>query len=246
MKRIAFTLAEVLVTLGVIGIVSALTMPTLIQNHQEKVLINQLKVANSIISNVPLAASEKYGPMDFWVNDYSQGKTYSSYNRANFEKYFMPYLKIQKYCKTSKGCFSDDIAFNEKTGDKINTNTNYTKAILNNGMSIAAASLSFGKTKDGTILIDVNGFKRPNQWGKDLFYFAIPSDGKGIYPSFSSAFTADSTTQGLYSVSKTYSSCYKSITSDYKPYRAYCTGWALRAENMNYLKCTSVSNCEEH
>lgn len=60
MKRKAFTLAEVLVTLGVIGVVSAITMPTLIQNQQEKVLINQLKVANSILSNVALAASEKY------------------------------------------------------------------------------------------------------------------------------------------------------------------------------------------
>lgn len=92
MKRKAFTLAEVLVTLGVIGVVSAITMPTLIQNQQEKVLINQLKVANSILSNVALAASEKYGSMDMWVNDYSQGTVYSSYNRANFEKYFIPYL----------------------------------------------------------------------------------------------------------------------------------------------------------
>lgn len=33
----AFTLAEVLVTLGIIGIVSALTMPTIISNHQKKV-----------------------------------------------------------------------------------------------------------------------------------------------------------------------------------------------------------------
>ena len=47
MKK-AFTLAEVLITLGVIGVVSAITMPTLIQNQQEKVLINQLKVANSM------------------------------------------------------------------------------------------------------------------------------------------------------------------------------------------------------
>lgn len=245
MKRKAFTLAEILVTLGIIGVVSAMTMPTLIQNQQEKVLINQLKVANSILSNVALAASEKYGPMDMWVNDYSQGTVYSSYNRANFEKYFIPYLKVQKYCKTAKGCFSDDIAFNSQTGDKLNTNNNYTKALLNNGMSIAVASLSFGKYRGGSILVDVNGFKKPNQWGKDLFYFSIPSDGSGIYPSFSSAFKEGNTVQGYYSLSKQYSGCYKSIGSTYTSNRAYCTGWALRQENMNYLKCTSVSSCEE-
>lgn len=243
MKRKAFTLAEILVTLGIIGVVSAMTMPTLIQNQQEKVLINQLKVANSILSNVALAASEKYGPMDMWVNDYSQGSVYFYYNRANFEKYFIPYLKVQKYCKTAKGCFSDEVVFSGSSS--VNSNTNYTKALLNNGMSIAVASLSFGKSRGGSILVDVNGFKKPNQWGKDLFYFSIPSDGSGIYPAFSSAFKENSTTEGLFSLSKQYSSCYKSIGSTYMPYRAYCTGWALRQENMDYLKCTSASSCEE-
>ena len=244
MKRKAFTLAEVLVTLGVIGVVSAMTMPTLIQNHQEKVLITQLKVANSILSNVVLAASEKYGPMDMWVNDYSKGTAYFSYNSANFEKYFIPYLKVQKYCKTAKGCFSDDVVFSGNSS--LNSNTNYAKALLNNGMSIAVSSLSFGKSIGGTIIVDVNGVKKPNQWGKDLFYFAIPSDGLGIYPAFSSAFKEINNSQGSYSLSKQYSGCYKSISSTAQSYRGYCTGWALRQGNMNYLKCTSVSSCEEH
>ena len=243
MKRKAFTVAEVLVTLGIIGLVSAMTMPTLIQKKKKKVLINQLKVANSILSNVALAASEKYGPMDMWVNDYSQGTVYMSYNKANFEKYFIPYLKVQKYCKTAKGCFSDEVVFSGSSS--VNSNANYTKALLNNGMSIAVASLSFGKSRGGSILVDVNGFKKPNQWGKDLFYFAIPSDGSGIYPSFSSAFKEGNNSQGYYSISKQYSGCYKSIGSTYMPYRAYCTGWALRQENMDYLKCTSASSCEE-
>ncbi len=39
----AFTLAEVLITLGIIGVVAAMTIPSLIQNYQEKVLANQFK-----------------------------------------------------------------------------------------------------------------------------------------------------------------------------------------------------------
>lgn len=34
--RIAFTLAEVLITLAIIGVVAALTIPLLVKNHNEK------------------------------------------------------------------------------------------------------------------------------------------------------------------------------------------------------------------
>ena len=44
-KRIAFTLAEVLITLGIIGVVAALTIPTLIQKYEKQVYITQLKKA---------------------------------------------------------------------------------------------------------------------------------------------------------------------------------------------------------
>ncbi len=41
--RAAFTLTEVLITLGIIGVVAALTLPTLIADYQEKVLITSAK-----------------------------------------------------------------------------------------------------------------------------------------------------------------------------------------------------------
>ena len=48
MKK-AFTLAEVLVTLGIIGVVSAMTVPTLMQNHQRKTYVTQLhKIYNEL------------------------------------------------------------------------------------------------------------------------------------------------------------------------------------------------------
>lgn len=46
-KRFAFTLAEVLVTLGIIGVVSAMTVPTLMNNYQRQSYVVQLhKVYN--------------------------------------------------------------------------------------------------------------------------------------------------------------------------------------------------------
>ena len=49
MKK-AFTLAEVLITLGIIGVVAAITLPTLIANYQKKVLETQYKVAVTTLS----------------------------------------------------------------------------------------------------------------------------------------------------------------------------------------------------
>ena len=50
-KRAAFTLAEVLITLGIIGIVSAMTIPTLIAKYQEKVMVTKVKQGHSILMN---------------------------------------------------------------------------------------------------------------------------------------------------------------------------------------------------
>lgn len=49
-RKIAFTLAEVLVTLGIIGVVAAITMPTLIDNHQKKVAATRLEKFYSMMS----------------------------------------------------------------------------------------------------------------------------------------------------------------------------------------------------
>jgi len=50
-KKAAFTLAEVLITLGIIGVVAALTLPTLISNYQKRVYVTQLKKSVSVLSN---------------------------------------------------------------------------------------------------------------------------------------------------------------------------------------------------
>ncbi len=60
-KRCAFTLAEVLITLGIIGVVAALTMPSLIEKHQKSVTINKLKSTYSILNNAIEHAKADYG-----------------------------------------------------------------------------------------------------------------------------------------------------------------------------------------
>ncbi len=71
-KKAAFTLAEVLITLGIIGVVAALTLPSLIQNYHEKQRVTQLKKAYSVMQNAFLMAQEEYGD----VTDWGLTKTY--------------------------------------------------------------------------------------------------------------------------------------------------------------------------
>ena len=50
-KRVAFTLAEVLITLGIIGVVASLTLPSVVAHYKEKVLVTQVQKAYSEMQN---------------------------------------------------------------------------------------------------------------------------------------------------------------------------------------------------
>ena len=71
MKR-GFTLAEVLITLGIIGIVAAMTMPTLIGNYQKNVTVNRLKKNYATISQMFTKAINDYGDPSGWSFDFGE------------------------------------------------------------------------------------------------------------------------------------------------------------------------------
>ena len=95
-NRRAFTLAEVLITLGVIGVVSAMTMPAVIKNYKKHVTETKLKSAYSQISQL-LEKVNYENDMMFAPAELSE---YSFYNYnlsdAVFKKYFAPHIKIVK------------------------------------------------------------------------------------------------------------------------------------------------------
>ncbi len=102
-QRCAFTLAEVLITLGIIGVVAALTMPTLVQNYKKKVVETRLAKFYSVMNNAIRMAEAYYGPQDTW-SDYYETDEYDDDHNISYEKggkydthvnkYFAPYLKI--------------------------------------------------------------------------------------------------------------------------------------------------------
>lgn len=63
-KKSAFTLAEVLITLGIIGVVAAMTIPTLLAKYQEKQTVTKLKQTYSILSQAIRSVQEDVGTPD--------------------------------------------------------------------------------------------------------------------------------------------------------------------------------------
>lgn len=101
----AFTLAEVLITLGIIGVVAALTIPSLIQKHKKVVLISKLKKISSVISQ----AYNTYTADNGISPSVDCGDCLLPDDPDNaldvFNKYFMPYLKGAQTEKGTKGVF---------------------------------------------------------------------------------------------------------------------------------------------
>ena len=91
-RRCAFTLAEVLITLGIIGIVAAMTMPSLIYNHNKKVVEARLQKVHSVMNQAISMAELNYGPRDTWFINNSGYDAKKSW----CEKYLIPYLKVVK------------------------------------------------------------------------------------------------------------------------------------------------------
>ena len=173
LHKAAFTLAEVLITLGIIGVVAALTMPVLIENHKKQVIISKLDKAYSTISNAYVLAKEANGDMENWGLVEYQSATK---NEEDFLYYISPFLNVQKYCGKAEGCFPD-VGYGSigttNFGVNMNRSTWYSKAILTDGSMIS--SITFNNSTS-VVRIDVNGPKAPNVMGIDLFSFVVLPD----------------------------------------------------------------------
>ena len=93
-----FTLAEVLITLGIIGVVAAMTLPTLIKDYQKSVVESRLKWFYSTINQAIRMSVVDNGSTEYWefgTSESLEGGLYE-YNKKWAEKYLLPYLKYEK------------------------------------------------------------------------------------------------------------------------------------------------------
>ena len=184
----AFTLAEVLITLGIIGIVAAMTMPTLIQKHKEQETVAKVKKFYSVISQAVMLARAEHGDVDTW--DFGGGDgSVNTQSSTNFANYIKPHLQIIKDCGVTpdKKCVQEgDIFFlngEPRTGSDYNE-LSYYKMLLKDGSLLWFRTYSEGcrQVDAGTenvcavIWYDTNGSRPPYTLGKDVFVFMVLKD----------------------------------------------------------------------
>lgn len=235
--NLAFTLAEVLITLGIIGVVAAMTIPSVIQKSQEKATVSQLKKAYTTLSQAVSLAVQNNGTVDTWdIGNY--GDTGKS---INILTNLAPYLKINKTCTgaVSNGCNPNQSYTLSGGSYAWNWENVQYRAELNDGTYLyvlggtANCTRNFGTTDIlkqgcGWIYEDINGNKPPNTIGKDVFLFYLLKNS--IFP----VGTANDTE---YKFSGTGAQCAKESPS----FGNACTAWVLYNENLDYLECTGLS-----
>ena len=177
MKKSAFTLAEVLITLGVIGVVAAMTMPALISNHNKSVVEARLSKAYNVFSNAIRLSEIDNGMMKDWP-------TGANLDMDHFwNAYIKPYFVGAKLCLDCTECGYPNNCNTEPVRQKWSGNGNWS---LNSDSSRMLFQLNDGTViffprntfhSDGSpayvssLFIDINGPKKPNEAGRDVFYF---------------------------------------------------------------------------
>ena len=161
MKKSAFTLAEVLITLGIIGIVMAMTLPSIIGKYQKKVTVERLKKVYTVISQAIALSVKDHEEMEYWDFELSSQEFMDTY----LSPYFQKVASEKKYTDTK---YSKTYALPEGT-------TFY-------GWKFTASNPdAHDVTTFYQITVDINGEQKPNQLGRDTFIFYLFPSKSRLY-----------------------------------------------------------------
>lgn len=172
-KNKAFTLGEVLITLTIIGVVSAITMPVLLQSVHKKTFEASIKKFYNIYSQ---------GMTSTLRDDMASTAIESQAARNAFGEngFWHKYFAVIKDCGTViDDCFADSYStLNGKTSgakisDLFNGITGAQAIVLENSMSVASAP----SLANNLLVVDINGKKGPNILGYDLFVTTVAPSG---------------------------------------------------------------------
>ena len=155
-----FTLAEVLVTLSILGIIAALTIPSLVQNTQDNSYKTAYKKAFSVANQawMQAMAEDKIVTRTIWAD--------SASNATNWNV-FKSYFNVAKDCSSNNNaeCWSSLPGDEKLIGSGCPTST--ASAFIDNSGMVWSRSCNVGCGFE--FFLDTNGFKGPNKFGKDRF-----------------------------------------------------------------------------
>lgn len=176
MRAKAFTLVEVLIALTIIGLVAAITVPSIINSTKDAEHIAAWKKSFATLSQAYTKVLSDNGG-NF------KGACADNDNNCLLNK-FTPYLSYIKSCNnsitdgSSNQCIYDTNGIKLLWGGLLNYRWTQAGLVLNNNniILIGWTDLECDKQWDnsnvkacGAILVDVNGMRSPNTVGKDIY-----------------------------------------------------------------------------
>lgn len=224
-KIIAFSLAEVMVVVGIIGVVATLTLPNLNNNVEERKCIAALRKIYPELEHAYQQVIAEYGRPVEWP---APADTSANRMTDHMTTFVQKYLSVLKSCgRTEKGCFP--------SYNNVENNNNYSNFLLKDGSSLSVYVGSMSDIRGnvnnhwtsanddnfchgymGKFIVDVNGPQGENLPGYDIFEF---------YMCYDEGLVADGDNPAGPTAT-----------------RESGTAWALKAGNRDYLKCVNQLN----
>ena len=198
-KFLGFTLAEVLITLGIIGIVMAMTLPALIGKYQKLVTVTKLKKAYTTLSQMVMKSQEDNGPASFSTEAILEADVVKTF----FDMYWKPYFTSPTVYKELTYPYGVSNPYLDRNGNThglsiytiysagrilFTTNDGVTYLLVmmkrNNQYDEEGNLISYTITyaPQQTVYVDVDGLKGQNTLGKDVFQFVIDFDNSVVRP----------------------------------------------------------------
>lgn len=177
-KKFGFTLSEVLITLGIVGIVAALTIPAIMKNYKNRLYVSELKKVYSQLTNATSSIMSDEHAQNFYE---TTGGVKDSCTSTDSEDCKGSAYFLTNYFKSMKqNCINGDgqcvaATYHSTKGKSANEfNSSYCIQTVN-----GAAICMFFDTKSNTskIIVDVNGTSEPNITGRDVYVMQVASDG---------------------------------------------------------------------
>ncbi len=188
-KRVAFSLAEVLITLGIIGVVAAFTLPILIKNYQMKsfevAFKKQYSVLNNAINYIQLNNNLTECYVSVITVNY-QGRPADMYSGRNSDCVALKNELISNLKLTPISKYSGFTSMSKAKADGVvttNGSVDYYSALmyssnfylLPDGAVVMFSDSGSSYFYNDLIFIDINGEKGPNKWGYDVFCLTLVS-----------------------------------------------------------------------
>lgn len=231
-QKNGFTLAEVLITIVVIGIIAAIIIPVILQNHKEKVTVTKVKRAYKTLFDAYQFAQIELGTPDNWG---IEGRTLE--NAIIVRDILLKNIRVNKVFDTAEEAWewygtNNNIRYlNGQDGFSFSPIALVVYAVLEDGSLFLICSNNPDDNRGAgqlgrayaNIGIDINGSAPPNTEGIDVFYFYLTE--LGVLPAGSQYDTS-------YPFDKDCTPTGRGVG---------CTAWVIENGNMDYLHCNDLS-----